>query len=177
LLAELDRLTQTPVTLPVFRNTVLWVSTHGGHKSGYTPRMDTVGLREAKDRLSALVEEVVTLHARYVITRHGDPAAVILSIEDLESMEETIDLLSTPGLLDAVQESDAEAARGEAAALQDYVTARENGVVTAAAKDTLPHRLTKDAPKQRAAQMFVRGMDEASDADEVSVTVEAPADR
>jgi prevent-host-death family protein len=52
--------------------------------------METVPLAEAKDRLSALVGEVAATHAHYTITRNGRPAAVMLPVDDLESLEETI---------------------------------------------------------------------------------------
>lgn len=52
--------------------------------------MDTVPLAEAKNRLSALVAEVASTHAHYTITRNGRPAAVLVPVEDLEALEETI---------------------------------------------------------------------------------------
>jgi PHD/YefM family antitoxin component YafN of YafNO toxin-antitoxin module len=39
---------------------------------------------------------------------------VILSVSDLEALEETLDLLSTPGALDEIRTAEAEIARGEA---------------------------------------------------------------
>jgi antitoxin YefM len=44
----------------------------------------TDALSEAKGRLSALVEEADTTHEIVQITRHGRPAAVLLSADDLE---------------------------------------------------------------------------------------------
>lgn len=52
--------------------------------------METVPLAEAKDRLSAIVGEVAATHTHYMITRNGRPAAVMLPVDDLESLEETI---------------------------------------------------------------------------------------
>ena len=60
--------------------------------------MKTVALSEAKDRLSALVEEAETTHEIVQITRHGHPAAVLMSADDLESLQETIYWLSQPGI-------------------------------------------------------------------------------
>lgn len=57
----------------------------------------TVPLSEAKDRLSALVEEADATHEIVQITRHGRPAAVLMSADDLESLQETIYWLSQPG--------------------------------------------------------------------------------
>ncbi|MHB2024189.1 MAG: type II toxin-antitoxin system Phd/YefM family antitoxin, partial [Mycobacteriales bacterium] len=52
--------------------------------------MATLPLTEAKAKLNELVEELVTTHERVTITRHGRPAAVLLSVEDLEALEETL---------------------------------------------------------------------------------------
>ena len=53
-------------------------------------------------------------HDRVVITRNGRPEVVIISMSDLETLEDTLDLLSTPGALDEIRAAEAEIARGEA---------------------------------------------------------------
>ena len=60
---------------------------------------DHVPLAEVKNRLSEVVERLEREHGRVVITKHGRPAAVMLSLEDLESLEETLAVLSDPDLL------------------------------------------------------------------------------
>src|SRR6266478_401515 len=67
-----------------------------------------------RPRLSAVLDEVRDTHERVVITRNGRPEAVIMSVSDLEALEETLDLLSTPGALDEIRAAEAEIARGEA---------------------------------------------------------------
>ena len=52
--------------------------------------MTVTSLANVKAQLSAFVEAVATTHERVVITRNGEPAAVLISPEDLESLEETI---------------------------------------------------------------------------------------
>jgi prevent-host-death family protein len=76
--------------------------------------MATIPLADAKARLSAVLDEVRDTHERVVITRNGRPEAVILSVSDLETMEETLDLLGTPGALEEIRAAEAEIARGEA---------------------------------------------------------------
>jgi prevent-host-death family protein len=73
-----------------------------------------IPLADAKARLSAVLDEVRDTHDRVVITRNGRPEAVIMSVSDLEALEDTLDLLSTPGALDEIQAAEAEIARGEA---------------------------------------------------------------
>jgi prevent-host-death family protein len=76
--------------------------------------MTTIPLADAKARLSAVLDEVRDTHDRVVITRNGRPEAVIMSVSDLEALEETLDLLSTPGALDEIRAAEAEITRGDA---------------------------------------------------------------
>jgi antitoxin YefM len=69
-----------------------------------------VPLADVKNRLSEVVERLEREHGRIVITKHGRPAAVMLSLEDLESLEETLAVLSDPELVAAIREADAEVA-------------------------------------------------------------------
>lgn len=48
------------------------------------------------------------------MTKHGRPAAVVMSIEDLEGLEETLDVLSDPKLMRRIRKSEAETAAGKA---------------------------------------------------------------
>jgi prevent-host-death family protein len=76
--------------------------------------MTTLPVGEARDALSALVEQVERTHDRVTITRHGRRSAVLISAEDLDALEETLDLLSTPGLVAEIRAAEEEIARGDA---------------------------------------------------------------
>lgn len=65
---------------------------------GYSVPMKTVPLSEAKDKLSALVDEAERTHEIVQITKHGRPAAVLMSADDLESLRETLFWLQQPGV-------------------------------------------------------------------------------
>lgn len=75
--------------------------------------MTTVPLGEARNRLSEYVADVEQTHERVTITRHGHPTVVLISAEDLASIEETLDILGTPGALDAIREGRADAAASQ----------------------------------------------------------------
>jgi antitoxin YefM len=79
---------------------------------GYTMRMTAVPLGDARDRLSEYVSEVERTHQRVTITRHGHPAAVLISADDLAAIEETLEILGTPGAAEAIGEGLADAAAG-----------------------------------------------------------------
>jgi antitoxin YefM len=78
---------------------------------------DQVPLAEVKAKLSALIDALEREHGRVVITKHGRPAAVLLSIEDLESLEETVAVLSDPDLMADLREAEGEVASGAATRL------------------------------------------------------------
>ena len=66
----------------------------------------TLPLAEIKKRLSEIIDGVEQRHDRVVLTRHGRPAAVILSPDDLESLEETLDVLSNPEAMRELRRSE-----------------------------------------------------------------------
>lgn len=55
-----------------------------------------MSVSEAKDKLSTLVERVESTHDAIVITRHGKAAAVLISPDDLDSLQQTLAWLSDP---------------------------------------------------------------------------------
>ena len=79
----------------------------------YACGMTPVSLGEVKNHLSEYVASVTRTHERVMITRHGQPTAVLISADDLAAIEETLDILRTPGALEAIQEGTAAAAAGD----------------------------------------------------------------
>jgi antitoxin YefM len=75
--------------------------------------METLPLSHVKAHLSEIADRVEGQHDRVVVTRNGRPAAVLVSPEDLESLEETLAVLSDPQLMRQIRESEAELERGE----------------------------------------------------------------
>lgn len=73
-----------------------------------------MALRDVKNHLSEVVDQVERQHDRVVITRHGKPAAVVISPDDLASLEETLEVMSRPELVGQVGESLAELLAGQA---------------------------------------------------------------
>jgi prevent-host-death family protein len=67
--------------------------------------METTSLADAKNRLSELVNAVQGTWERVTITRNGRPAAVLVAPEDLESLVETLEILSDPEAMAAIREA------------------------------------------------------------------------
>jgi len=65
-------------------------------------------LADVKNRLSEVVDRLQREHGRVVITKHGHPAAVVISVEDLESLEESLDVMDSVALLGDIREALAE---------------------------------------------------------------------
>lgn len=76
--------------------------------------MSTLPLSEVKARLSEIADEVDRTHERVHITRNGRQYVVLMSAEDLESIEATLELLSDPEAIAEIGEADAAVAAGEA---------------------------------------------------------------
>jgi len=76
-----------------------------------------MALKDVKNRLSEVVDQVEREHDRVVITKHGRPAAVVVSIDDLESLEETLDIMGRPSLLAGIRDSLDELVEGKAETL------------------------------------------------------------
>lgn len=72
----------------------------------------TLPLAEIKKRLSEIVDGIEARHDRVVLTRNGRPAAVLLSPEDLEALEETLEILSNPSAVRAIRRAESEIDKG-----------------------------------------------------------------
>ena len=75
---------------------------------------DHMPLAEVKNRLSEVVERLEREHGRVVITKHGRPAAVVLNVDDLEGLEETLGVLSDAKLRRRIRKAEAEINAGDA---------------------------------------------------------------
>jgi antitoxin YefM len=86
---------------------------------------ETVPLASVKAHLSELIDRVHDQHERVIVTRNGRPAAVLLSPDDLESLEETLAVLSDPVLRKQVESGRRAAARGDVLPLSALRTTRK----------------------------------------------------
>ena len=75
--------------------------------------MSVEPLRSVRDHLSETIDRVEHQHERVTITRNGRAAAVLVSPEDLGSLEETLSVLLDPDALADIREADAAYARGD----------------------------------------------------------------
>ena len=68
-----------------------------------------------------LADRVEQDHDRILVTRNGRPSFVLVSPDDLESLEETLGIIRDPDLVASIERSRAEATRGERVRLRDHL--------------------------------------------------------
>ena len=78
-------------------------------------------VRTVKARFSEFLDRVEHDHEHVLITRNGRAAAVMISYEQLESMRETIAILSEPGALEDLIQADRDIAAGKTVPLEDVI--------------------------------------------------------
>ena len=76
-------------------------------------------LAEVKAKFSEMVDRVEHTHDRITVTRNGRRAAVIISAEELQSLEDTLELLSDPAAMAQLEESRAAYSSGDVVAAED----------------------------------------------------------
>ena len=82
---------------------------------------DTLPFSEVKARLSEMADRVENQHDRILVTRNGRPSFILMSPDDLESLEETLDIMSDPELVESLRISRQEAAEGKLLRLRDHI--------------------------------------------------------
>ena len=82
--------------------------------------MDTLPLSAAKARLSEIADEVDRTHQRVQITKNGRSYVVLISAEDLASLEATLELLSDPDAMGRVRQAQSDIAKGNLTTGEDH---------------------------------------------------------
>ena len=82
---------------------------------------ETLPFSEVKAHLSELADRVERQHDRILVTRNGRPSFVLLSPDDLESLEESLDILKDDELMESLRRSRKDAEEGKRLRLQDHV--------------------------------------------------------
>ncbi len=81
--------------------------------------METVPISVAKAKLSEIVDEAVATHQQVTITKNGSRAAVLVSAEEWDEIEETLYWSAQPHIHADVAEGRAAYADGETSSLAE----------------------------------------------------------
>ena len=80
---------------------------------------DLISISQARANLPDIVTKVNKNMDRVTITVNGKPKATLISAEELESLEETAEILAIPGALKDIKEGMEQIKRGEFTRLED----------------------------------------------------------
>lgn len=81
--------------------------------------METLPLAAVKAKLSEVVDRVEREQDRVTITRNGRPVAMIVGIDDIEGLEETLEILSDERLMRKIRAGIAAVEKGDTIPLDD----------------------------------------------------------
>lgn len=74
--------------------------------------MSIQSLASVKARFSAVVDSVHDTHERVTVTKNGEPAVVVMAVDDLASLEETLEALREESTMRALAEAEHEVDSG-----------------------------------------------------------------
>ncbi|MDO8525530.1 MAG: type II toxin-antitoxin system Phd/YefM family antitoxin [Candidatus Omnitrophota bacterium] len=86
-----------------------------------------ISLKDLRPRLPEIMAEVDSKMDRFVITKRGRPVALLMSIDDYESILESLDILSNTHLMKRLKKANEDLKAGRVVALD--VIERELGIV------------------------------------------------
>ncbi len=95
--------------------------------SGGEDMTKSITLKELRPRLPRVIEEVDSKMDRFIITKRGKPAALMMSIDDYESILETIAILSDSKLMKKIKKAKQEIRNGNLQSLDEVE--KELGIV------------------------------------------------
>jgi antitoxin YefM len=74
--------------------------------------MQTLPISKVKDKLNELIEAASRTREQITITKNGSPAAVLIGIDEWESLQETLFWLSQPQIRESLAEAREDVAGG-----------------------------------------------------------------
>ena len=81
--------------------------------------MTTVSLKELRPRIPSLIDRVEKKFDRFTVTRRGRPVAVLMSVDDYECIQETLDMLSDKAGLSRLKKGLGEIRKAKTVSLTD----------------------------------------------------------
>ena len=84
------------------------------------PTMNIVAISNLRSNLPGFINEVSEKLERFIVTVSGKPKAVVMSLEELESLEETAEILSVPDAYEKIMKGVAETKKGKGTPLSKF---------------------------------------------------------
>ncbi|MDP2940064.1 MAG: type II toxin-antitoxin system Phd/YefM family antitoxin [Candidatus Omnitrophota bacterium] len=89
--------------------------------------VNTISVRELRPKLAEVLKIIHDRFDRYIITKRGQPEAVIMSVDDYESILETMEIQSDKSLMRRIKKAEKEIKQGKGTSLEKIK--RELGLV------------------------------------------------
>jgi antitoxin YefM len=80
--------------------------------------MNTIAISDFRTKLPTLIDKIGKRLERVIITVSGKPKAVVMSLDELESLEETAEILSFPHAYKKIKQGAQEAEKGKGILLE-----------------------------------------------------------
>jgi len=81
--------------------------------------VNTVSLKELRPGLPKVIDRIDGRLDRYIVTKRGKPIVVMLSIDDYESLMETLDILTDPRAMAGLRRGEADIRKEKTRSWQD----------------------------------------------------------
>lgn len=108
-----------------------------------------ISLTEARKRFFDIANEVQKPDGHYVLTEKGSPKVVIMSVEEFESWQETIEVYRQfPNIEQDVKKAHEEYLRGETYSMEEVFAEQEIAVADGKAKKYVPRTNIKKRKKR-----------------------------
>ena len=84
--------------------------------------INTVSLKELRPELPQVIYRIDGRLDRYVITKRGKPVVVMMSVDDYESLMETLDILADPKAMAGLRRGEEDIRKGRTRPWKDIKT-------------------------------------------------------
>jgi len=85
----------------------------------YVGMTRTLTITKAREELPTLVDRASKKMDDYIITVNGIPAAIIMSVAEYESWQETNEILANPSLMKSIKQGEEDIKNGKFVTLED----------------------------------------------------------
>lgn len=81
--------------------------------------VNTINLKQLRPKLPEIIKEIDSKLERYIVTKRGKPVAVMISPDDLDSLLETIEILSDKETVRRIKKAEKEIKEGKTVPLEE----------------------------------------------------------
>ena len=73
-----------------------------------------ISVRELRKNLANVIRDAKAHYERYVVSKHGEPEAVLMSMDDYEGWLETLEIMSDKEAMEDIRQAEKEFKEGKA---------------------------------------------------------------